>query len=300
MLGISERRLQSWEKQKLVPCLEIFAFSDLIALRTLIKLRQDRVPPLKIRRAVAALREKLGVASDPLKELKIFADGKRVTVQVAGSKMEPISGQLLLDFDQAELAKLLSFPQKEDQETKASSSAKREFEALLWFERALDLEQTGAPADQVIQAYRNAIELDPHSAGPLVNLGTIFFHLQNWDEAEKYYRGALEADPGYALAHFNLGNLFDEKGDRSQALLHYITAIRLNPAYSDAHYNLALLYQSSGQVMRAVRHWKAYLKLDSTSPWATVARQELEKLRRATVIKGLKEETRTTNAESVS
>ena len=59
----------------------------------------------------------------------------------------------------------------------------------------------------------NAIELDPQSAGALVNLGTIYFHLRKWDEAERYYRQALDADPSYELAHFNLGNLFDEKGD---------------------------------------------------------------------------------------
>ncbi len=59
------------------------------------------------------------------------------------------------------------------------------------------------------------------SAGALVNLGTVHFHLRNWDQAEDYYRRALEADPRYALAHFNLGNLFDEKSNRGQALLHY-------------------------------------------------------------------------------
>jgi len=37
--------------------------------------------------------------------------------------------------------------------------------------------------------------------------------------------------------------------------------------------------------MRAVRHWKAYLKLDSSSSWAGVARKQLEKLCEATLIK---------------
>ncbi len=101
-----------------------------------------------------------------------------------------------------------------------------------------------------------------------------------------YCRRSVEADPAYALAHFNLGNLFDEIGDRTQALLHYMVAIRLNPNYSDAHYNLALLYQGSGQLLRAVRHWKIYLKLDAGSPWAAIARQELDKLREATIVQG--------------
>jgi len=281
MLELSERQLRSWERQGLAPRLSAYSFPDLIVLRTLAKLRQSGVSPVKIRRAVAALREKLDSVSDPLRELKIFCDGKQMLVQLGASKMEPVSGQLLLDFDRAELHKMLAFPRR----PKAAEQARR-FEAALWFEEALELEGKGAPVLEVIQAYEKAAELDPASAGVLVNLGTIYFNMRDWDQAERHYRRALEADPQYALSHFNLGSLFDEKGDRSQALLHYMMALRLDPNYGDAHYNLALLYQASGQVMRAVRHWKAYLKLDASSPWAAIARQELDKLRRATVIEG--------------
>jgi tetratricopeptide (TPR) repeat protein len=77
-------------------------------------------------------------------------------------------------------------------------------------------------------------------------------------------------------------------------------AIRLNPSYGDAHYNLALLYQSSGQALRAVRHWRAYLKIDPASPWAAIARQELDKLCRDTILTGSKSRTRGPDAESVS
>jgi tetratricopeptide (TPR) repeat protein len=285
LLSMSVRRLESWERQELIPRLENFAFSDLVALRTLTRLYENRVPASRIRQAVVALRGQLRDVSDPLKELKIYADGRKITVHLGASRMEPISGQLLLDFDQEELNKLRSFPGSATPQSRKAAAARRH-EAVLWFEKALEIEQRGGPAEEAIQAYQKAIELDPTSAGAHVNLGTIYFHLRRWEEAERQYRRALEADPQYALAHFNLGNLFDEINDRAQALLHYMMAIRLNPAYGDAHYNIALLYQGSGQVMRAVRHWKEYLKLDSTSPWAEIARQELDKLRRATLVSG--------------
>jgi hypothetical protein len=38
--------------------------------------------------------------------------------------------------------------------------------------------------------------------------------------------------------------------------------------------------------MKAVRHWIAYLKLDPSSSWSTIARRELAKLREATVVQG--------------
>ncbi len=284
VLGISERQLRGWEKQELVPPLEQYAFSDLIALRSLQKLRQNRVPSARIRRAVSALREKLEGVADPLKELKIVCEGKEVAVLLEGQKMDAVSGQLLLDFDREELSSLLSFPG--ERETAGRNSAARQQEAEAWFEKGLDLEQTGAPVADVIAAYERALELDPRSAGALVNLGTIHYHMKKWKDAERCYRQALEIDNGYALAHFNLGNLFDELGDRQQALSHYQAALRANSSYADAHYNVALLYQGQGDLMRAVKHWKTYLKLDPTSTWASIAKRELDKLCKATVVQG--------------
>jgi tetratricopeptide (TPR) repeat protein len=282
VVGVSERQLRSWEKQELVPRLDQFAFSDLIALRSLQKLRHDRVRPARIRQAVRALREKLDGVAEPLKELKIVLEGKKIAVLLEGQKMEAVSGQLLMDFDREELRSLLEFPG----ERAPASRATRQREAEAWFEKGLDLEQTGAPLPEIIEAYEKSLELDPHSAGALVNLGTIHYHLRKWDDAERCYRQALEVDGDYALAHFNLANLFDETGNRPRALAHYQAALRANPNYADAHYNAALIYQSQGEPMRAVRHWKAYLKLDPASTWASIARRELDKLCRAAVVRG--------------
>lgn len=286
VLGLSERKLRSWERQELAPRLASYTFSDLVVLRTLATLRESGVSAAKIRRAVEALREKLDSVADPLKELKIFLDGRKITVRVGGTQMEPISGQLLLDFDSTEFYKLLSFPEEPAGGSATANQASRRAEAALHFEAALQMEQRGTPPADVIRAYERAVELDPASAGAMVNLGTIYYHLRKWDDAERHYRRALEADPKYALAHFDLGNLYDERGDRAQAMLQYLMAIRLDPDYADAHYNLALLYQASGQLMRAVRHWKIYLRIDGSSHWAAIARQELDKLKRATLIQG--------------
>jgi tetratricopeptide (TPR) repeat protein len=282
LLRISEKQLKSWEQQKLVAPTATYGFPELLALRTLIRLRQNRVPPLRIRRAIQALTEKLSGIQNPLTELKLYADGKRVRVEIDGRAMEAASGQLLLDFDPAELNRLLEFRAKESPQAERDQrqSAER------WFQRGLDLEQTGAPSEQVIEAYQKAIDLDPNSAGALVNLGTIYFNAHQWKEAERYYTQAIEVDPDYALAHFDLANLCDERGNHALALEHYLIALRLSPGYGDAHYNIALLYQSMNQPMKAVRHWIAYLKLDPSSSWATIARRELAKLREATVVQG--------------
>jgi tetratricopeptide (TPR) repeat protein len=282
LLHVSEKQLKAWERQKLVQPAAVYGFRELVALRTLIKLRHSRVPPQQIRRAIQALIKKLRGVEDPLTELKLYVDGKKIRVELEGHSMEAESGQLLLDFDPAELSRLLEFRPKENSRAELNQRQAAEH----WFQRGLDLEATGAPAQQVIEAYEKAIELDSGSAGALVNLGTIYFNARNFTLAEHYYTRATETDPEYALAHFDLGNLCDERGDRARAQEHYLAALRIAPNYADAHYNIALLYQGARQPMKAARHWMAYLKLDPSSEWAAIARRELDKLREAALVRG--------------
>jgi tetratricopeptide (TPR) repeat protein len=285
LLGVSERQLRSWEKQNFFTSTKSFDFSDLLALRTLAGLRASKIPPAKIKSALLAIRTRFGNGGNPLTEFKIYSTGRRIAVQFAGQKMEPLTGQLLLDFDETEINKLLAFPGKPPQESTVASKHFRK-EAEQWFEKGLQLEHAGASYEEVIAAYQKACDLDPGSAGALVNLGTVYFNMQSWREAERYYRQAVQVDPSYPLAHYNLANLYDERGDRKKALTHYEMALKLHPTYSDAHYNIALVYQSLGLPLKAVHHWKMYLKLDPRSSWAEIARRELSKLRDTTILRG--------------
>jgi tetratricopeptide (TPR) repeat protein len=275
--GVSERQLRSWEREGLIPAAATYSFSDLIAIQTLVKLRESGIPPRQIALAMARLRQKLEGVKRPLAELRIVSNGRKIAVQVAGQKMEALTGQILFDFDASELAAVASFPER-----KPSPTLLREAEA--WFQRGLALEETGAPAEQAIEAYEKALELNPEAAGVLVNLGTIFYRLRRFPEAEKRYLEAIAADAGYPLAEFNLGNLCDEQGRLDEALEHYRRALALNPNYADAHFNVALLCERNGESLKAVHHWKSYLKLDSSGPWADIARRQLERLRQSVIV----------------
>ena len=277
MLNVTEPRLKSWERQNLIPVSERFTFSDLIALRALQKLSASRIPPKQIGRAIASLKQKLAHIRKPLHELRIISDGKIIAVQVAGQTMEAISGQLLFDFEASEIPTVRTLPA-------IKVPASQDGDSERWFQKGLALEETGAPVDQALYAYRRAVELNPNAAGALVNLGTIAFRAKKLKEAEAYYRRALEADPQYPLAHFNLGNLFDELGKPENAREQYEYALRLNPSYADAHFNLALIAERNADTAAAVKHWMAYLKLDPAGSWAAQARKQLERLRRLTLV----------------
>ncbi|HTS24434.1 MAG TPA: tetratricopeptide repeat protein [Bryobacteraceae bacterium] len=275
--GLSERQLKSWERQEFIPPAETYTFSDLIALQTLIKLREGRIQARQIGRALVSLRQKLEWVKHPLSELRIVSDGKKIAVHVAGQKMEAITGQILFDFDAADLGSVKSFPERKH-------AANRTRESELWFQKGLELEETGAPVEMAVEAYLKVLELNPSAAGALVNLGTIYYRQRKFAEAERYYQLAIDADPTYPLAQFNLGNLYDEQGRVAEALQFYRCALTLNPNYADAHFNLALLCERTNDNLKAVHHWKAYLKLDGSGQWAEIARRQLERLRQLTLI----------------
>ncbi len=272
MLHVSQRQLQSWERMGLVPAADTYSFRDLIALRAIAELRARRIPLRKIGRALESLKQRLSEVRDPLAELKIFSDGRKIAVRVAGQKMEALTGQTVFDFDASELAQVQALPPQ-------PPPPPRERDSEVWFQKGLMLEETGAPVEDAVEAYLQAVEFNPQAAGALVNLGTIRYRLRQFREAEDYYTRALEADPHYALAHFNLGNLHDERGNLGEAQNCYEAALRINPRYGDAHFNLALLCERRGDALRAVHHWKAYLRIDNSSSWADIARRQLEKLR---------------------
>ena len=273
ILKITENRLRSWERLGLYEHRSEFGFADLIALKALQKLRENRIPNERIKRSLASLTEKLSGIERPLWELKITSDGRKVAVELPGGKMEALSGQMLFNFEASSLKPVTAL---EKDQTRPESDKLREAEWL--FLRGLDLEEAGEPAGKVVETYKQALKLNPKAAGAWVNIGTIRYREGDLEEAERCYREALQVSPSYALAHFNLGNVCEELGRLTEAVSHYKIALRLRSGYGDVHYNLALVYERMGEPMRAAKQWQAYLQLDSSGPWAEIARQQLNGL----------------------
>jgi tetratricopeptide (TPR) repeat protein len=82
--------------------------------------------------------------------------------------MEAVSGQLLLN-----LARRTESTARVSERDRGGEERTQRLSAERWFQRGPDLEQSGAP-EEIIQAYEKAIELDPKSAGALVNLDDLF------------------------------------------------------------------------------------------------------------------------------
>jgi tetratricopeptide (TPR) repeat protein len=268
--GVAASKLAYWQKLGLVrPQVgkggKLFGFHDLISLRTIKQLTDQRVPASQVRRAVQALVGQLEGVQAPLAELRILWDGRSIIVQHDGLRLEPLSGQLLLSFETRELAeKIQSLPARS---------------AGDWLAQAIECETDPARHGEACEAYRRAIELRPEWAEARLNLGTLLFEDGNITGAEEEFRRAVEASPKHALAHFNLAAALDEMNRSEEAREHLLEALRLSPDFLDACYNLAAVCEKLHRLAEARRYWSRYLEFDSASAWAAEARRRLVTLR---------------------
>src|SRR6516162_9817164 len=266
ILGLSGKQLDYWDRLRLVsPRKELgnrfYDFRDLIGLRTVKQLIEKGVPANRLRRALAALREKLVQAHAPLAELRVLSDGKDVIVERHGARLEPLSGQFVLNFETREL------------DEKVRVIAERNADD--WLALALEYEADKKMRAEAIDAYERALRVDPARIEALLNAGTLCYEDGNFEKASDYFGRALVLQPDNALAHFNLGSVLEEVGDADAARQHLRQAVRLDPNYLDAHYNLAYVCEKLGAFAEAREHWQAYVKLGPAGPWSSYARQRL-------------------------
>ena len=272
ILGLTAKQLDHWDRLGLVsPQQEqgtrFYDFRDLIGLRTVKQLVEQGVRPNRLQRALAALREKLDKAQAPLSELRVLSDGKDVIVERHGARMEPLSGQFVLNFETREIderVRVIGIP---------AEAGKRAGEE--WFARALAYESNSETRREAINAYERALQFDPNRVDALLNGGTLYYEEGNLQKASEYFRRAIVLDKENALAHFNLGSVLDEMGEIEAALEHLRRAVRLRPDNPDAHYNLAFVCEKLGAYSEAREHWQAYVQIDPVGPWSSYARQRL-------------------------
>ena len=267
ILNISERQLETWEKMQFVPSLNVgskdfYDFRDLISVRTAKQLIENGISATRLRRSLAALQQKLSSTHSPLNELRIVSNGRDVLVEDAGSQLEPLSGQFILNFKTRELSdNVVSMPDRN---------------AVSLFDLALEYDADPSTRHRAAETYDRVIALEPRHVEALVNRGMIAFEQGDLESAADLFRRAIAIEPDNLLAHFNLGSTLDDLGLLSEARQHLRLAARLDPNYADAHYNLAIVCEKMNADSEAKLHWATYLKLESGGVHADYARARLK------------------------
>jgi tetratricopeptide (TPR) repeat protein len=274
ILRLTPRQLAAWEKAGLVAAAESYSFFDLLQIKKVRDLCAHKVRPAVIRQSLEAMQKQVAGMENPLLEAGAFTTGHRIAFRHEGVVLEPIAGQFMFDF--APLADVVSSTRVMPKPTEVSKETVAEL-----FARGIALEEDPSNQTQAIATYQRVLELDPEHAAAHINIGTLYYNRQDYMLAEKHYRSAIAIDPRYALAYFDLGNVLDETGRVAEAIQIYGAALALAPTYADAHYNIALAYEKIKEPRKALKHWRAYVKLDTTGPWAVHARNQVQRILQA-------------------
>jgi len=298
ILTVQESRLRYWMQTGFVgPTVRkggrfYYTFCDLLAVKAAKDLAEAGLPLQKIRRSVEALRKALPGDTHPASRLRVCCDGETIVALADDVAFQPIGGQVVMAFTVPSfgqhVAEVLAMPRAmpppaadaaaapasvEDNPTEAHGGTT----AYRYFIEACAAEDRG-DAELAEHLFRQAIDLEPHMAAALTNLGNLVYRQGELEEARRLYERALEHDPAQPEARYNLGNLLEDLGETELAISELRRVCATAPEFADAHYNLGLMLAQLGGAAQARHHLERYLELDAASDWAGHARSYLAQL----------------------
>ncbi len=225
LLHVSESRLRWLDKQKIVSpsatkgTKRAYTFQDLIALRATRELLARDVRPREVARAIGALRYTLPRVTRPLHELRIVSDGRKIVVRSTDGSFEPVTGQMLLDFE------IGSLKQDVLRVLRPSISPDRRQTAYDYYLEASALDEVPETFPHALELYERAVQIDPTLAIVYTNMGNIKFRQGNFDLAQELYHKALQYDEGQPEAHYNIGYMMFDRQDYSSAIRSFDLAL---------------------------------------------------------------------------
>ncbi len=282
-----------------------YTFADLVTIRAAKELLDQGVPLQRVRKNLGALRQALPQMDQPLTRLRVQSDGDDLVVSCDEGEFEPVSGQLVLNFEldavEQQAAQILELKRSQEPEPapvatpvgEIRTSATGEHGAAApgtaqgWFLRGCTLDNMESREDEALAAYEQALELDPGLAAAVTNMGNLHYRQGRCEEALVCYQRACAMDPIQPEAHYNLANLLEEEGALDEAIDEYRQVLRLAEGFRDAHFNLALALERVGGRNQAILHWERYLELsggqeldEEDAEWVGLAQQHLERLKK--------------------
>jgi tetratricopeptide (TPR) repeat protein/TolB-like protein len=146
-----------------------------------------------------------------------------------------------------------------------------------------DAKAAKSDIDGAIAAYQKALVYNPVNPRVHMSLGKIYYGEKGlYYEAVNAYKKAIELDPHSVDARMGLGEVYEEKGLYKEATEEYRRVIEIDGKHTGAMYNLALVYEKVDP-KAAIAQWERYIELAAPlateKDWVDVARQHLRKLK---------------------
>jgi tetratricopeptide (TPR) repeat protein len=290
ILAVQESRLRYWTQTGFVgPTVRkggrfYYTFTDLVAVKAAKDLLATGMTLQRVRKNVEALKQALPDDTHPATRLRVCCDGETIVAIADDVAFQPIGGQVVMAFTVPSFGEhvlqTLALPRAqavptpvEDSPTEANGGST----AYRHFIEACAAEDRG-DAQSAEHLFRLAVELEPHMAAALTNLGNLVYRRGELREARGFYERALDHDPAQPEARYNLANLLEDLGETELAISELRRVVSTAPEFPDAHYNLGLMLAQVGGTTQARQHLERYLELDGASDWAQHARTYLEQI----------------------
>lgn len=133
---------------------------------------------------------------------------------------------------------------------------------------AMDLYQTGrnrfdaGDVKGAIDAYLQAVKLEPNSAEVFLNLGHAYLKLEKNSDAIKAFKQSVKLNPDQAETQYGLGVAYFRSQRHKEAVEAFKKAATLNPSMAKAHYGLSLAYGELGETGKLLDEYRILERLD--------------------------------------
>jgi tetratricopeptide (TPR) repeat protein len=129
------------------------------------------------------------------------------------------------------------------------------------FSKAMDARKN-KKNDEAATLLRQIVDTDPADFPAWFELGTVYFVLKNYAEAEKAYTQAIAKHPDYAVALISLGRLRIAQKNYDGAIEALLQAVKVQPTSAQANFFLGEAYLQNRKGSLGVGYLNEALKLD--------------------------------------
>jgi len=131
-----------------------------------------------------------------------------------------------------------------------------------------------------IQTLKEIIKKDPKNLPAWVELGNLYFDMDQPKEAIEAYSQYLAVKPDNPDVRTDMGIMYRKLGQFDKALEEFGKAAQSDPKHVNSRYNIGLvLLHDKQDIKGAIKAWEEYLKVDPNSERAQRIRAQIEKMK---------------------
>lgn len=126
-------------------------------------------------------------------------------------------------------------------------------------------------ANSFIDNLKEKIKKNPSDIENIIELGNIYFQVQDYESASRYYQEAINVDKANAIAHYNFGKTMIVLGDKDAGIGQCEVALKLGLDDINVYRTLAVEYFNKRELQKALDMYKNIQRLEPTDDMAYYA-----------------------------